>query len=320
MAMEVRTCRNAIAAALLVALAGCDGDDDGTRTPSSGAPVSTPADAFADLDRLIADADAYRFVADILREDAGFSREGEPFDGSFITDVFAGFERATDGNGDTATLLAEKRTALQELTAVGCEINGEYDGVGFADTPDGEDSDGEFGEFVSAGEALPLSDETRALGVLLPDTADDETGPFYEWDMPDELDRTTIGVLSVEVPGDVFPGLGTLTVPATPLAGLVVDAPQTVESVVRWEPLGDGGTITIGMDVDGDGDDFVGISCVTDDDGEFRVPDATLARLPGAVDGPADYFVERQRTGIAPLGEAIVLSTGRTIRILSANE
>ena len=234
--MEVRICQRVATAALLVALAGCTSDDDGegVANPPGGGSGSNPANVLADLDPLIADADAYLYTASIRREDAGFSLRSDP--------------------GDL------------------------------------------------------------------------DLGPFYEWDAPEELDRTTVGTLSVEVPGDAFPGLGTLTLPRTPLDGLAADGPLNVESTVRWEPPGDGGTIVIGFDIDGegvneDGDrDFLGIGCVTADDGEFRVPDATLARLPEGVDGVGTLYAERERIDVLPTGESIAFLIRHTLRVVYGSE
>ena len=324
--MEVRTYRHAAAAVLLVALVGCDGDDggNGVGTLPGGGSGSNLANALADLDRLIVDADAYLFVGSLVREDGALATIGEPLDEPLTTDLFAGFGRVTDG--DTAALLADARSSLVEQITVGCRINGSYDGVDFDDLPDEEDADGEFGEDVLAGEALPVSDETRALGALR--VVRENTGdmPYYRWDQPDDLDRTTVGTLNVEVPGDVFPGLGTLTLPEAPLAGVTADGPLTVESTVRWEPAGDGGTILVALEVDGvtadeDGDrDGLYIECITADDGEFRLPDATLARLPESVDVASYYGVERLRADIVPMGEAIVFLTRFTSRTLFGND
>ena len=326
--MDVRTRRRVPAIALLVVLAACtDDDDDGTGSPPGAGPGTGQAGALADLDRLIANADAYRFLANVLREDGALSRLGDSPDEPLITDLFADFERAADG--DVAALLVETQAALAERSTVGCTIDGSYGGASFDDVPDEEDVEDEPGRYVSAGDALPVNDETRVLGALRaesPDTGVPDVGPFYEWDAPEALDRTTVGTVSVEVPGDVFPGVGTLTLPQVPLDALIADEPLRVESTVRWEPLGDGGTIVIGFDVEGeavdeDGDrDFLGIECVTADDGEFRVPDATLARLPEAVNEAGVLYAERVRTDVLPVGEAVVFQTRNTLRFAFGGE
>ena len=326
--MKVRARTYAAVAAVLLTLAACSDDDediflpDPNSSPGDGSgPEST--DALADLDALIANADAYLYVAEVLREDGGSST----LDGSaaepLVTDLFASFERATVG--DMAVRLTETRDALVERTTIGCTIDGRYDGVSFDDTPDEEDADSAFSEYVSAGDELPVSDGTRALGALRPGQASTDVpddGPHYEWELPNEVDRTTLGTLSVEVPGDVFPGLGTLALSETPLVGLTSDGPLTVESTVHWEPTDESGTIVIGLDLAGEGvsedgeRDRLEIQCITADDGEFRLPDATLARLPEAVDDVQTLSVERTRIDVVPMGEAIVLLGRRTLRFV----
>ena len=148
--MEVRTHRHAAAAAaLLAALAACTDVDDGEplhpgpENPPGSGPSPGPASAVADLERLIADADAYLHPASIRREDAGFSTLGEPVDDSLITDLFAGFERAPP----TVTwrrCWPRPGSCWRSGPPSAARSTAATNGVTFDDVPDEEDADGEF--------------------------------------------------------------------------------------------------------------------------------------------------------------------------------
>ena len=302
----------AASAAVLAALTACTSDDDGDGADPGAADGSarTPS-VLADLDRLIADADAYRFVADVHRGDASFA-DGERT--RVGTDISAVFRRATDGNA--AALLAEVRQAYADATEEGCRIDGRVDGVDFDDSGPVEDSD--FAEYVRAGDALPVSDEAGALGALVAFDGGDEVveDPYYEWDLPDGLDNIdVIGAIGVDVPGDVFPGLGTLTLPAVTLDGVAADA-MTVDAPIRWTPSEEEDRTLVVMEVrgDDDADGILVIECVTDDDGSFVLPDATLARLPASVTGFVGYGVERTRHRVVGIGEAVVITGSAAFR------
>ena len=307
--MKAHPRRRVAALAVLAALAACTSDGDDPDPGTADGSARTPS-VLADLDHLIAEADAYRFVADVHRGDASFA-DGERT--RVGTDISAVFRRAGDGNA--AALLAEVRQAYVDAIDVSCRIDGSVDGVDFEDS--GPVEEGGPGEYVRAGDALPVSDEAGALGALVTFDGGDgaEEDPYYEWDLPDGLDNIdVVGAIGVEVPGDVFPGLGTVALPAVALDGVAADA-MTVGTPIRWTPSEVEDRTLIAMEVRGDGvDGALSIECVTDDDGSFVLPDATLARLPESVTGFVSYGVERTRYRVEGIGEAVVLVASSSFR------
>ena len=258
--------------------------------------VQAPS-VLADLDRLIADAEAYRFVVDVARGSSSFVDDVPP---RAVTTVSATFERANDGG--MGARLAEIRQRYADAIAVGCRLNGVVAGVTFSDSEPLEE--GGFSEYIRPGIALPVSDERRARRPLVLSRG---TEYIYSW--IDGAQTDVIGAVEVEMPDGDFSGLGPVTLPAITVDGVTARR-LTLDSPIRWTPSEEEDHTNIVMDVRVGG--ILAINCVTEDDGHFVLPEETRARLPRSARRLTHYAVERRRHRVEAVGETVVLTESST--------
>ena len=194
-----------------------------------------------------------------------------------------------------------------------CSVNGYHDGAVFDDS-------GRMGagaptprHSISAGDELLVSDEVGTQGA--PRYIVSSRGSFYS---SPELERKVAGSLYVEIPGESFPDLGMLTLAPVTVEGVAVDRPTDIRASVTWKANPQGGRMDVNVSA-ASGPDLIDITCSTDDGGEFRVPDATLDRLPRSLRQVGSWFVTRRRNEAVGTGDAVMITKSVATHVVRAD-
>lgn len=185
------------------------------------------------------------------------------------------------------------------------------------DTTDGTtdfpiDTDVEFSS-VSAGEVLPL---TSAAGTYVQLMRDDQFGFVIYTSDPETITGSIPSQLSVNIPGDVFPGFGDVSIPTvetlnvtSPLAGAAV----TPSTTFSWTPGSNPDGFVVISVTSFSGGSFLDIDCEVADDGQFSFPAATQAEV-GAGFTSSFYDIERIAFSLTQQGNAVLLVSSSSAR------
>ena len=210
-----------------------------------------------------------------------------------------------------------------------CVIGGRYDGVEYDDVEqvfidvfgDVVDPGGLPFRSSGAGERLSVIDEAGLWGELVLEEADGPF-PYYNLDLPDGPRRDAVGALSIDVPGgNGFPGIGPVALPA--VETLEAEPLETdgagrapIEAMARWTPgSGDRGVMFFEYEIYDEAGELA-IECVTADDGDFTLPDATLARLPDTLRSLDGLYLSRERQDLRLAGDVLVQSVSDSWAVL----
>ena len=159
---------------------------------------------------------------------------------------------------------------------------------------------------VSAGEVITLTSPAGSFGELVLDSSDPED-VFYE-----EASELPAGGIpagtTVNIPGDTFPGIANVPVPAVPLLTDFLPANGTTLQGVEFTWAGSGNTdtnfINFGIQLQ-----TTLISCFLVDDGSFTVPADILSE---AGDGSFLTFPSRVGQTLTISNNAVVLVVATT--------